>query len=232
MSCTLRREENLNDYLDEVLDAAGREETQAHLVVCPSCRTTCHELEKLALRARELPGAMAPPSDLWPGLRRRIEAEKRVAPRPMPRWGLAMAAVLLMAGVIIGAMMGGGLSGGGSPTSAPSGFAPVAGSVAAAHDPLASLRAAEVDFQNATQALLAAMEANRANLPSTTAGTVDANLELIRLAIGQVWVALEADPDNSVNAYRLVGLYRAQISMLERTARVRKRVRGGGRTSL
>ncbi|MCZ6747388.1 MAG: zf-HC2 domain-containing protein, partial [Acidobacteria bacterium] len=69
MSCTLRREENLNDLLDGVLDTAGREETRAHLVACPSCRATRAELERLALRVRELPGTMAPPSDLWPDLR-------------------------------------------------------------------------------------------------------------------------------------------------------------------
>ena len=115
MSCTLRREENLNDLLDGVLDTAGREETRAHLAACPSCRTTHQELERLALRAGDLPHTMAPPSDLWPDLRRRIEAEKRFAPRPMPRWGLAMAAGLLMGGVIIGAMMGRGLPVGGSP---------------------------------------------------------------------------------------------------------------------
>ena len=122
MSCTLRREENLNDLLDGVLDTAGREETRAHLAACPSCRTTHQELERLALRAGDLPHTMAPPSDLWPDLRRRIEAEKRFAPRPMPRWGLAMAAGLLMGGVIIGAMMGRGLPVGGSPPPAPSGF--------------------------------------------------------------------------------------------------------------
>ncbi len=218
MSCTLRREENLNDLLDGVLDTAGREETRAHLAACPSCRTTHEELERLALRAGGLPHTMAPPSDLWPDLRRRIEAEKRFAPRPMPRWGLAMAAGLLMAGVIIGAMMSRGLPVGGSLPAAPSGFTSAAGTVAAAYDPLATLRAAEVDFQNATQTLLAAMEANRANLPPGVAGTVDANLELIRATIGQVWVALEADPGNMANAYRLVGLYRTQIRMLERTS--------------
>ena len=218
MSCTLRREENLNDFLDELLDAEGRAETREHLAACPSCRTTHEELQRLALQAGDLPQAMAPASDLWPGLRHRIEAEQRFAPRSMPRWGLAMAAGLLMAGVIIGTMMGRGLPGGGSLSPAPSGFTAAAGAMAAANDPLAGLRAAESDFQNATQALLAAMEQNRGNLPAGAIGTVDTNLALIRAAIDQVWVALEADPDNAENAYRLVDLYRTQIRMLERTS--------------
>ena len=45
---------------------------------------------------------MAPSTDLWPGLRRRIEAERRFESRSMPRWGLAMAAGLVAAGVLIG----------------------------------------------------------------------------------------------------------------------------------
>ncbi len=218
MSCTLRREENLNDFLDDLLDDEGQAETREHLAACPSCRTTHQELQRLALQAGDLSHTMAPASDLWPDLRRRIEAEKRFAPRSMPRWGLAMAAGLLMAGVIIGTMAGRGLPGGGSLPPVPSGFTNGADTVAAANDPLAGLRAAEADFQNATKALLAAMEQNRGNLPAGAAGTVDANLELIRAAIDQVWVALEADPDNAENAYRLVDLYRTQIRMLERTS--------------
>jgi len=229
MSCTLRHEENLNDLLDGLLDEAGREETRTHLAACPSCRTTLQDLEKLAHRTRELSASMEPAADLWPGLRRRIEAEQRFSPRPMPRWGLAMAAGLLLAGVIIGAMLGRGLPGEGIMPAAPATGA--AGAVAATNDPLAGLRAAEADFQNATQALLAAMEANRANLPPAAAGTVKDNLNLIRAAIGQVWLALEADPDNAQNAYRLVGLYRAQIRLLERTTRAEKSG-GGSRTSL
>lgn len=232
MSCTLRREENINDLLDDILDGAGREEIRAHLVACPSCRTTRAELEKLALRARELPGTMAPSSDLWPDLRRRIEVEKRFAPRPLPHWGLAMAAGLLMAGVIIGSMMSRGLPGGDASPAAPSGSTYAAGTVAVANDLLAGLRAAEVDFQDATRALLDAIAANRVNLPSGAADTVEVNLDLIRAAIDQVWVALEADPDNSDNAHRLVDLYRTQIRMLEQTARVEQNLSGARRTAL
>ena len=47
------------------------------------------EVLDLALQTADLAEKMAPSTDLWPGLRRRIEAERRFESRSMPRWGLA-----------------------------------------------------------------------------------------------------------------------------------------------
>jgi hypothetical protein len=220
MSCTLRREEMLNELLDGVMDAGRQSDILGHLQECVPCRETHRDLQDLARQVADLPETITPATDLWPGLRRRIEAEKRFAPRSMPRWGLALAAGLMAAGVLIGLQMGRGLPGGGSPVAPAVGAATV---TAASVDSLSSLRAAEADFLRATETLLAELEARRAALPAAAIATVEENLATIRSSIDEVWGALAADPDSLSHASRLVGLYRTQMDLLQRTVRAGER---------
>jgi len=215
MSCTLHQEEKLNELLDGNLDSAGQDEIHAHLSECAACRETYQALQDLALQTAGLAEKMAPSTDLWPGLRRRIEAERRFESRSMPRWGLAMAAGLIAAGVLIGLQMGRGLPDGGSPVAS--------GVTTAAVDSLAGLRVAEADFLRATETLLAELEARRSALPPAAVATVEENLITIRSSIDEVWSALEADPDSVHHASRLVGLYRTQMDLLQRTVQSRER---------
>lgn len=215
MSCTLRQEEKLNELLDGVMDAGRQDDILRHLKECAPCRETHRELQALARQTADLPEEIAPSTDLWPGLRRRIEAEKRFAPRPMPRWGLALAAGLMAAGVLIGLQMGRGVPDGGLPA-APSAGAAV---TTASADSLAGLRAAEADFLRATETLLVELEARRDALPPAAVSTVEENLATIRSSIDEVWTALEAEPDSLNHATRLVGLYRTQMDLLQRTVK-------------
>ena len=216
MSCTLRREEMLNELLDGVMDAGRQSDILGHLQECAPCRETHSALQDLARQAADLPEAIAPATDLWPGLRRRIEAEQRAVPRPMPRWGLALAAGLMAAGILIGLQMGRGLPDDGLPAAPAAGAAAV---TAASFDSLSSLRAAEADFLRATETLLAELEARRDALPPAAVTTVEENLVTIRSSIDEVWGALEADPDSLRHASRLVGLYRTQMDLLQRTVK-------------
>ena len=143
-----------------------------------------------------------------------VEAEQRAGPRPMPRWGLALAAGLMAAGILIGLQMGRGLPDDGLPAAPAAGAAAV---TAASFDSLSSLRAAEADFLRATETLLAELEARRDALPPAAVTTVEENLVTIRSSIDEVWGALEADPDSLRHASRLVGLYRTQMDLLQRT---------------
>ena len=215
MSCTLHQEEKLNELLDGNLDSAGQDEIHAHLSECAACRETYQALQDLALQTAELSEKIAPSTDLWPGLRRRIEAERRFESRSMPRWGLALAAGLMAAGVLIGLQMGRGLPGGSTPTTPPAGAAVTTAAV----DSLAGLRVAEADFLRATETLLAELEARRSALPPAAVTTVEENLITIRSSIKEVWGALEADPDSLHYASRLVGLYRTQMDILQWTVK-------------
>lgn len=216
MSCSLQYDEQLNDLLDGDLDAAGEAGLRSHLQQCAPCRRTLESLEDLARRSAALPASSAPSTDLWPGLRRRIEAEQRFRTRPMPGWGLALAASLLAGGVLIGLQLGRGLPDVGAGRGVPG--EPAAITLAAA-DPLTGLRAAEMDFVQATEELLAQLESRRRTLNPEQVAAVEENMGVIREAIAQVWIALEEEPDNVDNAYRLVGLYRTQMHMLKRTVR-------------
>jgi anti-sigma factor RsiW len=213
MSCTLHQEENLNELLDGNLDTARQDEVLRHLANCAPCRETYQALQDLARQTAELSAKIAPSTDLWPDLRGRIEAERRFKSRSMPRWGLALAAGLMAAGVLIGLQMGRGLPGGSTPATPPAGAAVTTVAV----DSLAGLRVAEADFLRATETLLAELEARRSALPPAAVTTVEENLITIRSSINEVWGALEADPDSLHYASRLVGLYRTQMDILQRT---------------
>jgi hypothetical protein len=222
MSCTLQQEEKLNELLDGIMDAGRQEEILGHLEECDPCRQTYQALQDLAQATAALPEKIALETDLWPGLRRQIEAEKRFAPRPMSRWGLALAAGLTAAAVLIGLQLGGG----DAPSQplvavapAASETAGVAQVTAASVDSLAGLRAAEAEFLRATETLLAELEAQRGSLPPTAVATVEENLTTIRSSIDEVWGALEIEPDSLQHASRLVGLYRTQMSLIQRTVK-------------
>ena len=216
MSCSLKYDEQLNDLLDGELDAAGEAGLRSHLQECAPCCRTLEALEDLARRSAALPTPPAPSADLWPGLRRRIEAGQRFRTRPMPGWGMALAAGLLTGGILIGMQLGRQLPGGGTGTGVPA--EPAAITLASA-DPLAGLRAAEMDFMQATDELLAQLESRRRMLNPEQVAAVEENMDIIREAIAEVWVALKDEPGNVDNAYRLVGLYRTQMHMLKRTVR-------------
>ncbi len=213
MSCTLEREEQLNELLDGHLAPAEAEAVTRHLADCAACADTHAGLQELAQRVAGLEPSVATERDLWPALRQRLEAESRFRPRPVAGWGMALAAGLLAAGVIIGLQLGRTL-----PAGTPA--APAGGPVqvmAAAAGPLSGLRAAEAEFLRATEALLAQMENRRHNLAPAQVAAVEDSLAVIRRAIDEVWAALEAEPGNMDNAVRLVGLYRTQVRLLKDT---------------
>ena len=55
-------------YLDGELSSAQRVQLETHLEACASCRGELASLKRLAERARQLPDALDPSRDLWPGI--------------------------------------------------------------------------------------------------------------------------------------------------------------------
>ncbi len=64
----------LNDEIDGRLDAAAHAQVAAHLATCADCLAERNALASLVGSARELPGGIEPPHDLWPRIADRLEA--------------------------------------------------------------------------------------------------------------------------------------------------------------
>ena len=47
-------------------------EVEAHLAACAACREGARKLRQVLAHATALPGSVAPPRDLWPGIESRI----------------------------------------------------------------------------------------------------------------------------------------------------------------
>jgi anti-sigma factor RsiW len=66
-------DDRLADYLEGTLDAADRRAIDVHLASCMRCSALVRDLEDIRASAARLP-ELAPSSDLWSGIARRIEA--------------------------------------------------------------------------------------------------------------------------------------------------------------
>jgi len=65
--------DRLSEYLDGGLEPGERAELETHLAGCARCASVLDDLGAVVQRSRTLE-PMAPPTDLWPGIRAEIEA--------------------------------------------------------------------------------------------------------------------------------------------------------------
>ncbi|MDZ4698931.1 MAG: zf-HC2 domain-containing protein [Rhodothermales bacterium] len=72
----------LNDYVDGLLPADDARAVERHLAECATCRTAVDDLRTLLADLLALP-PVAPPSDLWAGIKTRLETQ--LAPDEAPR---------------------------------------------------------------------------------------------------------------------------------------------------
>ncbi|HEX7119206.1 MAG TPA: zf-HC2 domain-containing protein [Longimicrobiales bacterium] len=205
MDGTHRWMDRLSEYLDGELDAADRAALEAHLQGCAECAVALDELRAVIALAGSLEDR-PPASDLWPGIARRIAAERpaaRVAELAerrreavtrisfsLPR--LAAAAIALM------------LLSGGSVWLAMSGRAPApAAPVAETTTPGAGDRAVRLatdravpGYDRAVSDLARILEEGRDRLDPATIEVLETNLRIIDRAIEEARRAVAQDPMN------------------------------------
>ena len=213
----------LDGYLDGLLAATERAAVAGHLEGCPACRSDERALRRVVDGARALPREVAPARDLWPAIERRIAAgtvrEGRfgwwAGDAPAGRRLLAAAAVLVAAlGVVVGLLVvretrrGPASPGAAEPGSVSLALAPAAEQDAAA------------DFVRARAELRAALEARRGDLSPATREVVDRNLAVIEQAAAEIEAAVENDPGNQHLRGLLLAVYRQEIELLLRAAKL------------
>jgi anti-sigma factor RsiW len=219
--------DRLSEYLDGDLDPRDEALLEAHLIECATCRATLAELRAVVARAGALTFA-EPPTDLWAGIRQRIEEEVTpgVAPLASVRGGRRRFTFslpqLAAAGLVLALASGGSVwltlrSGGGSEVGSD---APIA----AAEPPTSSVPSMihlienADDYEATITQLEQALAENRQALDPVTIAIVESNLKIIDAAITEAIGALRRDPGNTYLRQHLGNTVEKKIEVLRRAA--------------
>ncbi len=211
-------DERLDDWVDGALAAETAADVEAHLASCARCREQERRTRQLLAHAASLPRSVTPPRDLWPGIARRLEHERRWswAGGPQP-WALAAAATVVVGLVAV-------LWAGRSPSTVRTVEIPAATPAARlaalpeVSDPVVA--AAERDYEDAANALLEALQKRQSGIQPETLVAVRANLEVIDRALAELREALVKDPQNPELNRMLVATHRKKVDVLRRVVRL------------
>ena len=197
-------DDQLQDVLDGVLEAAEREAFGAHLAACPDCTAQLARVRALVVETRALPPSIDPPRDLFPAVRSRIgEGKVLQLSRRRQRWRSLAAAVLLIAASSTVTML---MLKGRSP-----------GVSAAALPPAVSVM--EANYVQAVDDLQHQLNQTPGLSPATVA-VVKRNLAIIDQAIRESRDALARDPANGDLARILWTTYQQKLDLLQRATRL------------
>jgi hypothetical protein len=224
MNCNEAREliEAMDDH-----DAAEDRLLRSHLAECEDCAQIVAQTRDLLARAGALPRSIEPPTDLWDGIRGRIEAPRaedkklisvdfsaRSTAPAWRRWGLVAVAAMLL--VLISSGMTAWIVR--STPTAPDPAAPAgSGAMSIAWQ---EFETAESEYQKVTDDLLQSLDTRRNQLAPETVQIVEDNLRLIDEAITGARAALERDPSNAALATRLTDIYRRRVGFLQEMSRL------------
>jgi len=191
--------DRLDAYLAGELAEIERRELEGHLAECEECAEDLAAARAIAPAAAALPKRLPAP-DLWPGIERRIRSRGKIT---LPVWGLAAAAVLLLA---LGATL--------SRITLPSDRTEVARA--------GSFVEAESRYRDLAAALAADYRTAEPALAPETRRVVEANLEVIERALAETRRALSSDPRNRALEQMVLAAYQRKIEFLERVSSYRE----------
>lgn len=207
--------DRLEALVDGTLEEREATAVRRHLASCAGCRREEARHVDLSARVAALPRGIEPARDLWPAIEARLdagatathEARGARAPRGTFAWFAAAAAVMLTAAIVW------------SISDRDTRFGAPTSPLAVSEDPaagamLATYREAEDAFLATKRAVLAEIEARRADLDPETLRIVLDNLEVMERASLEIREALERDPSNPSLRRMLVASYRRQSDLL------------------
>jgi hypothetical protein len=216
----------LNEYVDAELDSDRRLLVERHLAGCSGCRAEEQGLRGLLEAAAALPRTAQPDRDLWPGIAAATTAgpaapiEAGSGRTRISAW-LTLPRLAAAAVILIGLTVGITLrvvqtSREGSRQMQNDPVVPRTTTVAMPAD----FRAAETEFQQATEMLAAVLERRRGELSPETIALVEENLEVINRAIEAVQAAIASDPGNRDLGLLLTAMYRTKVDLMQRATRL------------
>lgn len=211
-------EDERQGMADDSLPGARRALIEQHALECPACASDVARLRTLISTARADLPALHSSDDAWPAIRARIERGKVVelpgVDGPRRRWSLAAfgrrqwwttiglsAATILILGTSYRAAR------------------PVASDSVAVRIGDRVVRNA-VDSAASTErqiaVLLDELELRRSMLRPESAAAIDADLDVVNKAIGELRAALARDPNNSALRQLLASANRQKLDLLHR----------------
>jgi anti-sigma factor RsiW len=208
--------ERLSGYVDGDITSEDRVLLEAHLETCPTCPPLLVELRGVIESARALP-AIAPASDLWPGIEARIASlarEERPAADRRPRGVVASWPQLAAAGLALVALSGGG-AWFAARTTGPARTAVALPTGAPEVTPASRARALDRELSGELEQLEQVLAERRSELDPETVKTIESNLAIIDLATTQAREALAADPANPYLREYLSKTMKRKIVMLK-----------------
>ena len=222
------RFQRLSDYLDGGLSPADRAELERDLEADEELRTVLAELRSVKQAGEAITDA-APDTELWPGIERRIEADRVVALSSarsarrtftftVPQFAAAMLGALLMGS---GALwVARSLTSDASPEAIPTAAAPEveldAGDIRLATTE--EVRNPSVKSDLAIAALEQRLAEGESVLDSSTVRIIEESLAKIDRAIESATAALEADPGNMWLNRHLADSKARKLRLLEKAA--------------
>jgi hypothetical protein len=187
-------------YVEGRLSARDAAAFEAHLDRCAACAAALERAAGPPPGLASLARSIEPAEDLWPGIHGRLAAA-RVRPGriAVPRWGLAAAAVLLIA-----------VSSGVTAVL----LRPTPRAASATLD----VSALEAQYAEASEDLSGALEQARSRLEPATMATIERNLKIIDAALDETRQALARDPGNPALGQMVVAAWRQKVDLLRRAA--------------
>ena len=208
--------DQLGDYVDGALDAAGRAALEAHLATCDGCRALVADFQVIRQAARDLEPLVPPPS-AWTAIAAGFERQSRPWWRPGGsstgfRTLAQPAAAVLMALALTTSLtwLGGRLA---PLAAAPPTMARTATAVPALAN--ADLDGAATDYTLAIAGLEQIAQDERDVLDPDTADVLRVNITVIDTAIGESRAALQTQPENDLAIASLFEALRRKLALLQ-----------------
>jgi hypothetical protein len=204
--------EQLDDFVDGRVSPAHAAQIETHLEACLQCRGAAQQLRALLAAARALPASIAPPPEVWAGVRQRtidLHRQRRHVLWSI-RYALAAAALVLM-------LLSSALTALVLRSTAPAQVA------VTRDDTQIALTAAQREYERIARDLERTLARQSPALDTATARIVRENLRIIDDAIADAHAALERNPNNPGLSRLISTSYQRKIQILERTLRLSAR---------
>lgn len=191
-------EARADGYAEGRLSAREAAAFEAHLDRCAACAAALDRAAEAPPGLAALPRSIEPAADLWPAIQGRLAAlRERPGRIAVPRWGLAAAALFLIA-----------LSSGVTAVL----LRPAPRPVSATLD----VSALEAQYAAVSEDLTGALEQARSRLAPATMATIERNLRIIDAALDETRQALAKDPGNPALGQMVVAAWRQKVDLLRR----------------
>ena len=214
-------EEDRHRIADGTMDDERRALVAAHLASCWNCKSDVAHLTKSLPELRHLSQPAAPLDALWPEIHDRIERGKIIAlgtqpeaavpatPQKKISW-LWLAPVGVAAAVVIALFV--------LPGKRAVDDRQATAMVADTGVTLVSVVDSSYAYEREAQALLDKLELQRALLRPDAAQTLDRDLHVVDVAIGELKDAVARDPANPALRQLLAASYRQKVDLLKRAS--------------